>query len=402
MSPTAPRQGRAAFDHRRLTFAAPSLVALAYPFLLKAFNAAVTASGGGIDAIAAALLALVLLSPAVALWSAARLGALEHPGRGELLAKRIAILAFAAPPIFTLMGVLLYMAKGPLPDEAPWTVFWLLAFVASGLGLLARGTGSPMEAAPPSPKLRVVHGVTAAVLVLLFLAMHLTNHLSALWSLAAQKTLMADFRTIYRAPLVEPVIVALFLFQVATGSALLWAWSRGPADLFRTLQLCTGAYLIFYITGHMNSVFVFARAYLKIQTDWSFATGAPAGLIKDAWNIRLLPHYLFGVACVVTHLLLGARGVALAHGTSRATVDRVTVTGIGASLALATAIVFGMTGVHLAEGAIPLDGPLARLDRTTGLSPPLRGQGSDETEGTRQRSRMWAARSERPSSPALL
>jgi hypothetical protein len=348
MSPAAPRQGRAAFDYRRLAFAAPSLVALAYPFLLRLFNAAVTASGGGIDAIAATLLALVLLSPAVALWSALRLGALEHPGRGELLAKRIAILAFAAPPIFTFMGVLLYMAKGPVPDEVPWTVFWLLALVASGLGLLARRTGSPMEAAPPNPRLRVVHGVTAAILVLLFLAMHLTNHLSALWSLAAQKTLMADFRAIYRAPLVEPVVVALFLFQVATGSTLLWAWSRGSADLFRTLQLCTGAYLIFYITGHMNSVFVFARGYLKIQTDWNFATGAPAGLIRDVWNIRLLPHYFFGVACVATHLLLGARGVALAHGASRATLDRLTVAGMGASLVLAAATVIGMTGGHLA------------------------------------------------------
>jgi len=299
--------------------------------------------------MAAALLALVLLSPAVALWSAARLGALDHPSRGELLAKRIALLAFAAPPIFTFMGVLLYMAKGPVPDEAPWTVFWLLALVASGFGALARPTYIRTEMAPPSSKLRVVHGVTAAVLILLFLVMHLTNHLSARWSLAAQKTLMADFRAIYRAPLVEPVIVALFLFQVATGSALLWAWSRGPADLFRTLQLCTGAYLIFYITGHMNSVFVFARGYLKIQTDWNFATGAPAGLIKDAWNIRLLPHYFFGVACVATHLLLGARGVALAYGANRATLDRLTVAGIGASLALAAAIVIGMTGVHLAR-----------------------------------------------------
>jgi hypothetical protein len=123
---------------------------LAYPFLLRAFNAAVTASGGRIDTLAAAPLAALLLSPAVALWSAARLGALDKPRGGELLAKRIAILTFAAPPIFTFLGVLLYMAKSAVPDEAPWIVFWLLALVASGCALMSRRARGSMAGTLPS------------------------------------------------------------------------------------------------------------------------------------------------------------------------------------------------------------------------------------------------------------
>jgi hypothetical protein len=36
-------------------------------------------------------------------------------------------------------------------------------------------------------------------------------------------------------------------------------------------------------------------------------TGAPAGLVKDAWNIRLVPHYWLGVFFVLAHLATGAR-----------------------------------------------------------------------------------------------
>jgi hypothetical protein len=54
----------------------------------------------------------------------------------------------------------------------------------------------------------------------------------------------------------------------------------------RTFQIASGVYLGFYVLGHMDSVFIFARTYLGIDTGWSFATGAPTGLIKDPWNIR--------------------------------------------------------------------------------------------------------------------
>src|SRR5262249_56703135 len=46
--------------------------------------------------------------------------------------------------------------------------------------------------------------------------------------------------------------------------------------------------------GPMDSVFIFARTYLGIDTGWGFATGAPTGLVKDPWNIRLVPHYCLG------------------------------------------------------------------------------------------------------------
>jgi hypothetical protein len=88
-----------------------------------------------------------------------------------------------------------------------------------------------------------------------------------------------------------------------------------------------GVYLAFYVLGHMDSVFIFARTYLDIDTDWDFATGAPAGLIKDSWNIRLVPHYWLGAFFVLTHLAAGARVVIMAHGVSSTFADRFMVGG---------------------------------------------------------------------------
>ena len=59
----------------------------------------------------------------------------------------------------------------------------------------------------------------------------------------------------------------------------------------------------------MNSAFVFARLYLGIDSDWALAT-APSGLVKDAWDTRLM---IF----VLSHLAAGARALMLSQGVAR-------------------------------------------------------------------------------------
>ena len=92
-------------------------------------------------------------------------------------------------------------------------------------------------------------------------------------------------RKVYRAGLLEPLLVLAFLFQAVSGLYLAWRWSHARQDAFRTFQIASGVFLSVFILGHMNSVFVYARTYLGIPTDWAFATGAPTGLIHDPWNI---------------------------------------------------------------------------------------------------------------------
>src|SRR5476649_2510593 len=139
---------------------------------------------------------------------------------------------------------------------------------------------------------------------------------------------------------------------------MLRSLSARPADVLHTLQAVSAAYLLFFILAHMNSVFFYARRFAGIPTDWNFATGAPTGLLHDAWNIRLVPHYTLGVFLVLAHLLLGLRQVLLAHGRSAMRVDAWTWAGIGAAALFALAVMNGMSGVHLLSMSLHTESPV--------------------------------------------
>src|SRR3546814_6716381 len=94
-------------------------------------------------------------------------------------------------------------------------------------------------------------------------------------------------RVVYRSGVGEPLLVAAMIFQIATGLVLAWRWSAAAQGFHRTFQVASGAYLSLFILGHMNSVFIYARSFLVIPTDWNFAIGAPTGLILYAWNTLL-------------------------------------------------------------------------------------------------------------------
>ena len=147
--------------------------------------------------------------------------------------------------------------------------------------------------------------------------------------------MMITLRKWYRSGLVQPALLALMLFQVVTGSILWWRATGARSDLYKTLQTSTGAFLTAFIASHVT-VFILGRAVTKVDTDFLWASGAPHGLLPDAWNVRLIPHYSLGVWFVITHLGLGLRGVLLAHGVSTLIAGRVAwvVSAVGAAFAL--------------------------------------------------------------------
>jgi hypothetical protein len=186
----------------------------------------------------------------------------------------------------------------------------------------------------------VAHGTSALLIVLIFLSWHLVNHASAAFSLEFNHAMMLTLRKWYRSELVQPVLVILMLFQVVSGVILLWRATATRSDLYRTLQTSTGAFLAAYIVSHLNAVFILGRAVTKVDTTFLWASGAPVGLLPDAWNVRLIPHYSLGVLFVITHMGLGLRGVLLAHHVSPLTADRVAwaVGALGAVFALTITI----------------------------------------------------------------
>jgi len=326
------------------------LAALSYPFILTGFNASVTtitnSDVGVLPWLTAAVsLLLAFAVPTTALLAAMYLAEIRQPTVAQLRAKRVAFLAVAAPTLFTFIGVVLSMLGDPAPDTWFWVACWVLAVVA--VLYADRNAPAPAKVEGIPVALRVAHGISALVIIGIFLALHIANHLTGLVGPSTYDAVMKIFRHVYRTELVQPLLVTLFLFQIGTGLYLAWRHTAAPSDRFRTFQIASGVYLAFYVLGHMNSVFIFARTYLGIDTGWDFATGAPTGFVKDPWNIRLVPHYWLGVFFVLSHIAVGTRAVMMAHGVSKAFADRFMIGGAVAAGIIATAIMLGMCGLRL-------------------------------------------------------
>lgn len=336
----------------RFWMAAPLVAAMLYPFTLEGFNLNVTRiaqrSGGTLTLPwfgAVVCLALAFAVPLLATLAAMSLAEIDGMTAAQLRAKRWALVAVTAPTLFVFMGVVLTMLHNPVPDTWLWVVGWGI-----GLVLLLRSDNNvpakPAVRPVPAP-LRVAHGVSALAIVLIFLALHITNHLMFPTGPATYEAVQKVFRHVYRSNILQPLLVALIFFQVGTGFFFVWRLTAAPNDRFRTFQIVSGVYLAFYVLGHMDSVFIFARTYLGIDTGWNFATGDPAGLVKDPWNIRLLPHYWLGVFFLLSHLASGARVIMMAHGVSKALFDRLLVGSAVAAGFVATWIMLGMSGMRI-------------------------------------------------------
>jgi hypothetical protein len=294
----------------------------------------------------AGAIGLIYGVPAVSIGVAYLLGRHERNSSSELLARRLAHLAVASPSLFVLIGVVFYLLHYPNGDSRFWSILWVTALAVAVWTMRRKGIDTPACPTPAPIMLRVAHGSSALLIVLIFLAWHLLNHASAAFSSEFNQAMMSTLRKWYRSDFVQPVLVTLMLFQVVSGLILFWRATATRSDLYRTLQTSTGAFLTAFIVSHLNAVFILGRAVTKVDTNFLWASGAPVGLLPDPWNVRLIPHYFLGVWFVITHMGLGLRGVLLAHKVSTAVADHV-AWGVGALGALvALAITVAQLSVH--------------------------------------------------------
>jgi hypothetical protein len=327
----------------------PPVAAALYPLSLVGFHGSVEAIGRGGGPVywagAAAGLALAFCVPLLALWVFVQLSRIATPTRAEMLARRVALFAVTSPPLYVLVGVMCFVAGVPGLDA------WVLGLLWGSLAIAVKTADRKRLAAGPRPLLsarwRMMHGGVALAFIVLFLSLHFSNHLAALVSTETHGAVMDLFRRFYRAPVVEPLLLCAAIFLICTGLAMAWRWTERPTDAFRAFQIATGVYLSVAVASHLQAVFWFARMHMDIPTDWGFAIGAPTGLIRDAWNIRLLPYYLLAVAGVVAHAFSGLRIVLLGHGAERRLADALVVWGSVFGMALAVLISLAMAGLRV-------------------------------------------------------
>jgi hypothetical protein len=87
--------------------------------------------------------------------------------------------------------------------------------------------------------LRTYHLVSAIVLGL-FVALHLANHIVGLTGQGQHVAFMHSVRPLYRNPVVEPLLLALFAAQIVTGVTLVVRGWRTRRGLVSWLQAGSG------------------------------------------------------------------------------------------------------------------------------------------------------------------
>jgi hypothetical protein len=183
-----------------------------------------------------------------------------------LLVRRLAHLAVASPPLFVLIGVVFFLLHSANGDSVFWAILWLTVPPAGAWAIVRADRETPVSSASIPTPLRMAHGTSALLIIVIFLGWHLLNHASALFSAEFNQAMMITLRKWYRSGFVQPALLTLMLFQVITGGILWWRATRARSDLYKTLQTSTGAFLTAFIASHLNAVFILGRAVTKADT----------------------------------------------------------------------------------------------------------------------------------------
>ena len=154
-----------------------------------------------------------------------------------------------------------------------------------------------MTQLPQSPPLRRLHRYSA-IAAACFILIHIGNHLVGLAGVERHLSTMDWLRTIYRHPLVEPVLLAVFAFQAVTGLMLVIRGWRQREGAIAWAQAVSGAYLVAFLLVHVSSVLL-ARAVGNLDTNFYFAA---AGLHVHPFQWFFGPYYLFAVAAFFIHI----------------------------------------------------------------------------------------------------
>jgi hypothetical protein len=328
----------------RLRRVAPLLLAAAYPFLSQLLSQLLVVGHGSAspDGLAlwfgvggSLLLALGVMGVAFA--------SVRMPA--NFRSRAAAHLVFAAPSLFVGFGNAANLIHLPQLAIIAWPVFW--AAVAA-LVFLPRSTGEAVVRIGPAGyrRLGIAHGISASLILLLFVAPHLANHSVGLFSGPAHIEFMKTARQFYRAVIFEPLLLALIAFQITSGTLLVRRRLRNENDFFGSLQTLTGVYVGIYFLAHLTAVF--GARYAGTDTNWNWLTNNDHSMLASLSNLRLIAHYWFGPIAIATHLGCGVRLVLREHGIRAALADIAPKIAIGAGAVVSSLILVALLGMHVA------------------------------------------------------
>lgn len=141
-----------------------------------------------------------------------------------------------------------------------------------------------------------LHRINACFLGV-FLALHLINHLFILVSPVSHIAVMDALRGLYRAPIVEPLLIVGLIVQIGLGLVLI-AKRGKPQGRWAWAQVISGLYIIVFLAQHVPAVQM-ARWNLDFDTNIWFAS---AVVSEMPYLLYFAPYYMLAVIALFTHL----------------------------------------------------------------------------------------------------
>lgn len=138
----------------------------------------------------------------------------------------------------------------------------------------------------------------SGLVISLFIAFHLFNHLWSIVGIGHSIELMRVLRNVYRNVLAETLLMAAVLIQIVSGLTLFKASQSHDNTFFEKLQRWTGLYLAVFLVFHVSAVFI-GRHLLKLDTNFYFGA---AGLNSFPTCLFFVPYYSFTVLAFFGHV----------------------------------------------------------------------------------------------------
>jgi succinate dehydrogenase/fumarate reductase cytochrome b subunit len=193
------------------------------------------------------------------------------------------------------------------------------------------------------PRVRFVHRLSAALLGA-FVLVHMANHLAAMRGIDAHQAFLTAARAVYRAPFIEPLLLAAVLVQGATGILQLrarWGMRRG---FWSRLQAISGGYLLFFLAMHTSAIL--GVRWLGLDSNFHAAAMV---LTVPPLPVFYAPYYALGVIAASAH---AACALQFAGRRRKIDLDRVCVGLLVAGVGLALPMVAAFSGAFF-DVALP-------------------------------------------------
>lgn len=150
-------------------------------------------------------------------------------------------------------------------------------------------------------ELKKLHRINALFL-LVFILLHLANHLTIVLGIETHLAVMESLRVIYRFLPVEILLFALFTVQISIGLVLVFKRGK-PKGNWAWLQALSGGYIAFFLLQHMGAA-IATRLFYNLDTN-SYWAAAVVSKVPFVWYFA--PYYVLGIAATFAHVACALR-----------------------------------------------------------------------------------------------